>query len=185
MASHIFAAAEAGKTTLYDVYVSLSGQFFSTSAYENYNGSNVANYKRAVSEFGGKVYGSTVPSLPANAAVLVVTYDQAGGSPNLATDDIVNQELMYWDGSQLSVYISSLQVAAAAGTALDANVAELVGVPAANAGVRAMLKLLYMRLRNACTQTTTARTIKDDAGNTIGSSTITDDGTTTNQGKLA
>jgi len=47
------------------------------------------------------------------------------------------------------------------------------------------IMLLYMAIRNASTATATERTIKNDAGSTVASSTMSDNGTTFDQGKLS
>ena len=62
---------------------------------------------------------------------------------------------------------------------------ELVAVPAASPTIAQGLALLYMALRNSSTATATARTVKNDAGTTIGTATMSDNGTTFTQGKLA
>ncbi len=47
------------------------------------------------------------------------------------------------------------------------------------------IMLLYMGMRNASTATATERTIKNDAGATIATGTMSDNGTTFDQGKLS
>lgn len=61
---------------------------------------------------------------------------------------------------------------------------ELVAEPGAEPTVREALTLLYMTLRNAETTTNGTKTIRNDAGTIIASSTLTDDGTTFTKSKL-
>lgn len=63
------------------------------------------------------------------------------------------------------------------------NFAEPASWPATPTFHEAIM-LLYMGLRNASTATATQRTIKNDAGTTVVSGTMSDDSTTFNQGKL-
>lgn len=66
----------------------------------------------------------------------------------------------------------------------DAISAELTAEPGAEPTVREALMLLYMSLRNAETVTSTARTIKNNAGATIATATLNDDGTTFTKSNL-
>jgi len=63
------------------------------------------------------------------------------------------------------------------------NFAEPASWPATPTFQEAIM-LLYMALRNASTATATERTVKNDAGVTVVSATMSDDSTTFNQGKL-
>jgi hypothetical protein len=76
-------------------------------------------------------------------------------------------------------------IVAAVNTALDTAIAELsVAAPTATPTIRTALMLLYMAKRNAGTSTATTRTVKNNAGTTICTAPVSDDGTTLNQGKL-
>jgi hypothetical protein len=58
------------------------------------------------------------------------------------------------------------------------------GAPTATPTLAKALMLLYMMARNAGTASTTERKIKNDAGDTITKATMSDDGTTFDQGEL-
>ena len=61
---------------------------------------------------------------------------------------------------------------------------ELTAIPAANAFPLDKLELLAMALRNASTSTVTERKVMNDSGTAIGTATMSEDGTTFDQGKL-
>lgn len=64
--------------------------------------------------------------------------------------------------------------------------AELTSIPAASATLTQMIRLLYSAYRNKTTQTSTTYTLRNDAdsGN-IGTSTVSDDGTTFTKGEIS
>lgn len=75
--------------------------------------------------------------------------------------------------------ISTSQVLTQVNTALDTAISELgVAAPTATPTLRTGLMLLYMALRNRTTTTATTQTIQNNAGSTITSATLSDDGTT-------
>jgi hypothetical protein len=108
---------------------------------------------------------------------------------DLATDSVTAAAVAAAAVTKIQAGLSTLDGAAVltqVNSALDTSIAELgVAAPTATPTLRTGLMLLYMRLRNACTGTATSRTVKNNAGTTICSSTVSDDGTTFNQGKLA
>jgi hypothetical protein len=81
--------------------------------------------------------------------------------------------------------ISTSDVLSQVNSALDSAISELTGVPSATPSMRAALMLLYMNLRNRTTTTATAATIQNDAGTTIGTAALSDDGTTMTKGEFA
>lgn len=75
--------------------------------------------------------------------------------------------------------ISTSQVLTQVNTALDTAISELgVAAPTATPTLRTGLMLLYMALRNRTTTTATTQTIQNNAGTTITSAALSDDGTT-------
>ena len=62
--------------------------------------------------------------------------------------------------------------------------AELAGVPAANASLADKVEFLLMRMRNKQTSTSSAETVANDAGATIATAALADDGTTTTKEKF-
>lgn len=68
--------------------------------------------------------------------------------------------------------------------ALDTAISELgVAAPTATPTIRTALMLLYMALRNARATTASADTITNDAGTTIATATLSDNGTTFSKGE--
>lgn len=63
--------------------------------------------------------------------------------------------------------------------------AELAAVPAANAPLHEQMQWLFQKIRNEETTTATAATISKDDGTAIGTSTLTDDGTTFTKGEYS
>lgn len=82
--------------------------------------------------------------------------------------------------------ISTSDVLAQVNAALNTAIAELgVGAPAATPTLRTAVMLLYMNLRNRTTTTATAQTIQNDAGTTIATAVLSDDGTTMTKAEFA
>ncbi len=69
--------------------------------------------------------------------------------------------------------------------ASGAAMAELSGVPSATPSPRNALMLIFMTLRNKLTTTASAKTVFNDAGSSISSKTLSDDGTTYTETKMA
>lgn len=65
------------------------------------------------------------------------------------------------------------------------TVAELAAIPAASPNLHAMLQLVYMALRNKIDVTATAKEIHNDAGTVLATKTLSDDGTTYSETKMA
>ena len=66
------------------------------------------------------------------------------------------------------------------------TVAELTAPPAANAALSAKINWLFMKARNVITQTATTQLVKaDDGTTTVGTSTVSDNGTTATRGEFA
>ena len=82
--------------------------------------------------------------------------------------------------------ISGSDVLSQVNTALNTAISELgVAAPSATPTMRTGLMLLYMALRNRSTTTATVQTIQNDAGATIASGAVSDDGTTFTKGEFA
>ena len=63
--------------------------------------------------------------------------------------------------------------------------AELTGIPSQSAGVLDKIELLFMALRNKFENTNALQTINNNAGNSIGTAAISDDGTTYTKDKFS
>ncbi len=82
--------------------------------------------------------------------------------------------------------VSTAEVLAQVNSALDAAISELgVAAPSATPSLRNAVMLLYMAARNKRTTTASADTISNNAGTTICTSTISDDGVTFTKGEYA
>lgn len=68
--------------------------------------------------------------------------------------------------------------------ASGAAMSELTGVPSATPSPRNALMLLFMAMRNKLTTTSSAKTLFNDAGSSITSKSLTDDGTTYTEAKM-
>lgn len=82
--------------------------------------------------------------------------------------------------------ISTSDVLTQVNAALNTAISELgVAAPSATPTLRTAVMLLYMALRNRTTTTATAQTIQNDAGTTIATAVLSDDGTTMTKSELA
>ncbi|MEO7778503.1 MAG: hypothetical protein ABIY63_13305 [Fibrobacteria bacterium] len=94
------------------------------------------------------------------------------------------------DASDIAAAISGLNnlsagtVLAQVNAALDAAIAELGADPGATPTIRTALMLMFMNLRNASTTTASAQAIKNNAGTSILSAALADDGTTFTKAKF-
>jgi len=102
-------------------------------------------------------------------------------SVGLSVDSSAADDLQV-GGTELSALINAQVVDA---LVTDTH-AELAAVPAATSSIKDMLKWVFMLARNKKTQTATTSTLRNDAdsGN-IGTSTVSDDGTTFTSGEWA
>lgn len=82
--------------------------------------------------------------------------------------------------------ISTSDVLTQVNAALNTAISELgVAAPSATPTLRTAVMLLYMALRNRTTTTATAQTIQNDAGTTIATAALSDDGTTMTKAEFA
>lgn len=82
--------------------------------------------------------------------------------------------------------VTSTQVATAISTELDTPVSELAAVPGASVSLRDMVKFIFEYLRNKRTITASTETLlKNDSSTSLGTSTVSDDGTTFTKGKMS
>lgn len=127
----------------------------------------------------------TVAESPASSGLYYITFGEAteidGSYRLIMTDDGasnigVAQYKVTFTGTDTEA-VDALEYTAE--TDLDATLAEVTGVPAANAGMMTKLNWLFALSRNKGTQTTTTKTLRNDADSgDIATSTISDDGTT-------
>jgi hypothetical protein len=82
--------------------------------------------------------------------------------------------------------VSTSDILTQVNAALNTAISELgVAAPTATPTIRTALMLLYMGLRNRTTTTATEQTIQNDAGATIATAALSDDGTTMTKGEFA
>ena len=82
--------------------------------------------------------------------------------------------------------ISTSDVLTQVNAAINTAISELgVGAPTATPSLRTAVMFLYMALRNRTTTTASAQTVQNDAGTTITTAALSDDGTTMTKGEFA
>lgn len=97
------------------------------------------------------------------------------------TDGVDTATMRGTDGANTTTPPTTAAITAAV---WDELMAELIGDAGATPKMRELVALLYMWLRNNTQDTSTTRKILNDAGATILTGTMADDGTTFTQGKL-
>lgn len=110
-----------------------------------------------------------------------------GGRLDNLLDAIPTTAMRGTDGANTATPLTASQVNAEVVDVLVTDlVAELTGVPAANASIATMIKWMCMGARNEADQTATLKRIKADNSSTIiGSAVVSTDGTTTTREKFS
>lgn len=163
-----------------------SGQYWNGTAFETFNGSNWSNYVTALTEdrSGGNgtgYYKATFPSGITAGRYSFTFYQQLGASPALGDTVIGSGGPMYWTGSQEDQGSIITVLALLNATAIP----ELSSLPGPTPTIYQALMLLYMSLRNAHTATSAQESIKNDAGTSIATAALSDDGTTFTKAKFS
>ena len=130
---------------------------------------------------GTGYYKATFPAGIVAGRYTCTLYQQGGGSPAIGDPTIGSTEPMYWTGSNEDQGSSVSVLALLNATAIP----ELATLPGPTPTVFDALMLLYMSLRNAHTSTSSQESIKNDAGATITTATLSDDGTTYTKAKFS
>lgn len=81
--------------------------------------------------------------------------------------------------------ISASDVLTQVNSALNASISELSAVPGATPSLRNAVMFLFMALRNRSTTTASAQTVQNDAGSTIATAAVSDDGSVFTKGEFA
>lgn len=214
MAGEIQLAHSESAVTLYAHLYNASGQIWNTAgtpAFEAYATANIADYDIAMTEQGtaSRWYLGNMPAVPAGWYSLTVQ-KRVGGAPAETDPYVGEQDAAYWTGSAWLVPASIADYTTARAAKLDnldaaistvatpaqvnAQVLDVLnvdtfaemgsGAPTATPTLKEMLMYLYMALRNASQATATERRIANNAGTVIAKATMSDNGTTFNQGKL-
>jgi len=124
---------------------------------------------------------------PASAAQIAVLTDWINGG---RLDVILDELTAQGDTNETAIgalnNISAANVLTQVNAALDTAISELgVAAPTATPSLRTAAILLYMAFRNKGTQTSTTKTISNNAGTAIMSATVSDDGTTFIKGEYS
>lgn len=164
---------------LYSTIHNASGQLWNTSgqAFENFNSAHWGNYATSLTEQSPTgYYVSAFPSQITAGKYTEVFYQQAGGSP-ATTDAVIGNTFIYWTGTveEQGFYLGIN----------GSTMPELNSVPPATPTIQQALMLLYMSLRNSHSATAIQETVANDAGTTIGTASLSDNGVTTTKGKFS
>lgn len=177
-------AATAGNTD-YATTHNASGQYWNGTAFETFNGANWSNYITVLTEdrSGGNgtgYYKAAFPSSIVAGRYTFTFYQQLGGSPALGDAVIGSGGPMYWTGA------TEDQGLAVTGAQLLTALAmpELTSIPSPTPTVVQALMLLYMSLRNAHLATSSQEIISNDAGTSITTAVLSDNGTTYTKAKF-
>lgn len=137
----------------------------------------------------GDILVDTGTTLPATLATLATAANLATVAGYLDTEiAAILEDTGTTIPAQISALnnLSSANVLTQINAALDTAISELsAAAPTATPTLRTGLMLLYMALRNRTTTTASAQTIQNDAGSTIATATLSDDGTTMTKGEFA
>lgn len=131
----------------------------------------------------GGLYYAVLDATDTNTLGSLNIYVHVSGALSVKQECVVLAAKIY---DSLIAASDNLEVDAvqAAGESLSA-MAELASVPSATPSLVKGLMWLYMKVRNLETTTASASTVANDAGGTIGTSTISDNGTTFTKGEFA
>ncbi len=147
------------------------------SSTEVFNSSNWSTYVNTLAEQGTTgYYTGTFPSYLAAGKYTVVFYQQSGGSATVG-DPVIGSGQIYFDGSIEEQGIAKV---------LSVNtMPELSSVPGATPTVYQALMFAFMALKNAHTATAGQEKIQNNAGTTVATATLSDDGITFTKGKFS
>lgn len=191
MAGILGIAGQEGLTAYANIISLSSGDIWNGTSFEAITGANVATYDVAVTETALKgLYKANFPSAITAGAYLVVYRAQGGGTP-ATTDTVIGQDKGVWDGSSWHTGLSFTETqkseinAELLDVVSEDVISELSSVPDAEPTMRQAIMLVYMWLRNNSTATANSRTLRNSAGTAIATATLSDDGSTFQQGKLS
>lgn len=147
--------------TLYVLIYNLSGLVWDGSVFVAYLSVNRGSYAIPLAPLvvGGSIYAANFPSGIPAGDYYNVAYMQLGGSP--AEIDIIAGQEAYNQKRELSA------------------------VPAPAPGTDIAIQFLYQALRNKMTATAALQIVTNDAGATVGTAVLSDDGTTFTRGAMS
>lgn len=145
-----------------------------TPAFESYNASNIASYGITAAETGSTgVYTATDPAETTTGDYVLV----AAAGASLAVSDVATN--VRWQGDSGISTLTSAQVNAEVLDVLNTDTfGEPTGVPGATVSLAEKIGRLYSIARNKITVTSSTMTFFSDAGASLWTKALTDDGTT-------
>ena len=173
-------------STNYATIHNASGQYWNGTSFESFNGANWSNYVNSLTEdryssLGSGYYKGNFPSSITAGRYTFTFYQQEGGSPAFGDPTIGSGGPMYWTGANEDqgsiVTVLSLLNATA--------IPELTSIPGPTPSLFQALMLLYMSLRNSHTASSSQEAITNDAGSSITTAALSDNGTTYTKGKFS
>ena len=146
---------------------------------------SVGSVVGAVGSVTGNVGGNVVGSVGSVAAAVTVgtNNDKTGYTVSTVSDKTGYALTSAYDAAQTAASPADVQTSVDA--ALDAAGTELSAVPSTTGSLREKLTWLFQYFRNRRTVTATTETLyKEDAATSLGTSTISDNGTTFDKGEM-
>jgi len=186
MSGIIELAAATTNLTVYAVINDQLGKRWNGTAFEVFNGANWSNYVNALTEDrysgnGTGYYKAVFPSTIVPGRYTFTFYQQLGGSPALGDIVIGSGGPMYWTGSNEDQGTTVTTLALLNATAMP----ELSTIPGPTPSLFQALMLLYMSLRNQHTASSSQESICNDAGSSITTAGLSDNGTVYTKAKFS
>ena len=178
-------AATPGSTDYATIH-NASGQYWNGTSFETFNGANWSNYVTALTEDryssnGTGYYKATFPLTIVAGRYTFTFYQQNGGSPAIGDSVIGSGGPMYWTGANEDQGSIVTVLALLNATAMP----ELATIPGPTPSLFQALMLMYMSLRNIHTASSAQESIYNDAGSSITTSTLNDNGSVYTKGKFS
>ena len=162
------------------------GKKWNGTSFESPNGANYSNYVNALTEWryngqGSGYYTAPFPSTIPAGRYTFTFYQQLGGSPAFGDPTIGSGGPMYWTGANEDQGSAVTVLALLNATAMP----ELGTIPGPTPSLFQALMLLYMSLRNNHTASGSQEVICNDAGSTVTTAALSDNGTVYMKGKFS
>jgi hypothetical protein len=173
-------------STDYAVIHNGSAQCWNGTSFETFNGANWSNYALPLTEQrysgnGSGYYSAAFPSTISAGRYVFTFYQQNGGSPAFGDPTIGSGGPMYWTGANEDQGSAVTVLALLNATAIP----ELSTIPGPTPSMYQALMLLYMSLRNNHTASGSQEVISNDAGSTITTAVLSDNGTIYTKSKFS
>jgi hypothetical protein len=173
-------------STDYAVIHNASGQCWNGTSFEIFNGANWSNYAQPLTEQrysgnGSGYYSASFPSTISVGRYTFTFYQQNGGSPAFGDPTIGSGGPMYWTGANEDQGSIVTVLALLNATAIP----ELSTIPGPTPSLYQAIMLLYMSLRNNHTASGSQEVISNDAGSTVTTAVLSDNGTIYTKAKFS